>query len=237
MDAHEPVHGDGGDGERLLVAVAAKAHEQRLLVKQPDAAAERMNRRPRLERLLDRLRHGDLALLAALATHVQTVVAGIGARAAQIPGPHPTELRGAQPTVAEHPQEGVVALARDRAPVRVAQQIGVVGVGERLRRAGLMAGHPHVLDRVFQAEVPGEHPDHREVHPHGRWRRRTGGATAAGGEVPAVGGDDIGVEIADHGRVAELVGEPVPKGAEDRRVLAASAGRRRPGSDPLGLAK
>ena len=42
--AHEPVHGDGGEGERVLVAVAAEAHEQRLLVEQPDAAGERMDR-------------------------------------------------------------------------------------------------------------------------------------------------------------------------------------------------
>jgi hypothetical protein len=30
--AHEAVHGDGGKGERLLIAVAAEAHEQWLLV-------------------------------------------------------------------------------------------------------------------------------------------------------------------------------------------------------------
>ena len=147
MTAHEPVHRDGGEGERLLVAVAAKAHEQRLLVEQPDAARERMHRRPRLERLLDRLRHGDLALPAALATHVQTVVAGIGARPAQIAGPQPAELRRAQPTVAEHAQQRVVALACDRAPVGDPQEVGVVGVGQRLRRPGLMPRHPHALDR------------------------------------------------------------------------------------------
>ena len=43
MTAHEPVHGDGGEGERLLVAVAAEAHEQRLLVEQPNTARERMH--------------------------------------------------------------------------------------------------------------------------------------------------------------------------------------------------
>jgi len=71
------VHGNGGEGERILVAVAAETHEQRLLVEQPDAASERMDGRPGLERLLDGLRDGDLALAAALAAHVQAVVAGV----------------------------------------------------------------------------------------------------------------------------------------------------------------
>ncbi len=70
-----------------------------------------MNRRPRLERLLDRLGHGDLALAAALAAHVQAVVAGVGARAAQIAGPQAAQLGRAQPAVAEHAQHRVVALA------------------------------------------------------------------------------------------------------------------------------
>jgi hypothetical protein len=140
MAAHEPVHGDGGEGERLLVAVAAKAHEQRLLVKQPDTARKRMNRRPRLERLLDRLRHGDLALPAALATHVQAVVAGVGARTAQIAGPQAAQLGRAQPAIAEDSQERVVARAGGGAPVGDAQEVGVVAVGERLRRPGSWRG-------------------------------------------------------------------------------------------------
>jgi hypothetical protein len=36
--AHEPVHADGGEGERFFVSVTAEPHEQRLLVEQPDAA-------------------------------------------------------------------------------------------------------------------------------------------------------------------------------------------------------
>ena len=224
-------------GERVLVAVAAEAHEQRLLVEQPDAASERMDGRPRLERLLDGLRDGDLPLAAALAAHVEAVVAGVGARAAQVAGPQPAQLGRAQPAVAEDAQQRVVALAGGRAPVRDAQQIGVVGVGERLRRPGLMAGHPHVLDRVFQAEVPGKRPDHRQIHPHRRRRRRAAAAAAARGQVPAVGGDHIGVEIADHGRAAELAGQPVPEGAKDRAVLAARARARRPGGDPLRLGR
>ena len=53
--------------------------------------------------------------------------------------------------------------------------------------------------------------------------------------MTAVGGDDIGVEIADHAPAAELAGEPVAEAAEDRPVLPARARRRRPGGDPLGL--
>ena len=47
----------------------------------------------------------------------------------------------------------------------------------------------------------------------------------------------ICVEIADHLRAAELAGEPVAEGAEDRRVLLPGARRRRPGGDPIGLAE
>jgi len=49
-----------------LGAVTAEAHEQRLLVEQADAARERMDRRPRLERLLHRVWHRDFALARAL---------------------------------------------------------------------------------------------------------------------------------------------------------------------------
>ena len=41
-----------------MVAVAAEAHEQRLLVEEADAAPERMHVDPRLERLLDCLGDG-----------------------------------------------------------------------------------------------------------------------------------------------------------------------------------
>ena len=140
VTAHEPVHRDRGEGERVPIAVAAEAHEQRLLVEQPDAARERMDRRPGLERLLDGLGDGDLALAAALAVHVEPVVAGVRARTAQIAGPQAAQLGRAQPAVAEHPQQRVVALARDRAPVGDAQEVGVVGVGQRLRRPGLVPG-------------------------------------------------------------------------------------------------
>ena len=75
--AHEPVHGDRGEGERVLVAVAAEAHEQRLLIEQSGATRERMDGRPGLERLLDGFGDGDFALAAALAADVEAVVAGV----------------------------------------------------------------------------------------------------------------------------------------------------------------
>ena len=235
--ADEPVRGDGGEGERVLIAVAAEAHEQRLLVEQPDAASQRVDCYPALERLLDGLGDGHLAFAAALATHIQAVVAGVGARAAQVAGPQATQLGRAQPAVAEHPQQGVVALARDRAPVRDTQQVGVVGVGQRLRRPGLVPRHADTRDRLLQTEVPRERPDHRQIHAHGRRRRRTAAAPAADGQVPAVGGDHVGVEIAHHGRSAELASQPVPEGTEDRPVLSPCAGCRRSGGDPVGLAE
>ena len=156
-------------------------------------------------------------------------MAGVGARAAQIAGPQAAQLGRAQPAVAEHAQQRVVALARDRAPVGDAQEVGVVGVGERLRRPGLVPRHPHAVDRLLEAEVAGERPDHRQIHAHGRRRRRPAAATTGRGQVPAVGGDHIGVEIADHGRAAELAGQPVAEGAEDRPVLPARARASPPG--------
>jgi hypothetical protein len=53
--------------------------------------------------------------------------------------------------------------------------------------------------------------------------------------VPAVSRDDIGVEVTDARGAAELAGQPVAEGAEDRGVLPPRARRRRPGGDPLGL--
>src|SRR5690349_12888423 len=46
----------------VRLAIAPETHEHRLLVKQVNAAAERMDPRPRLERLLDGMRYRYLAL-------------------------------------------------------------------------------------------------------------------------------------------------------------------------------
>ena len=58
------MHGHGGEGERVLIAVAAEAHEHLLLVEQPHATRQRMDRSPRLERVLNGLGNRDLALMA-----------------------------------------------------------------------------------------------------------------------------------------------------------------------------
>src|SRR5438552_9561348 len=95
----EPVHRNRGEGERLLVAVAAQAHEQRLLVEQPNLAREGMDLDPCLEGLLDGLGHGDLAFAPALPADVEAVMAGVGPRTAQIPRAQTPELGRAQPAV------------------------------------------------------------------------------------------------------------------------------------------
>jgi hypothetical protein len=64
---HQPMHADGGQGERILVAVAPDSDEQRLLVAQPDTTGERVDLHPRLERVPDSLGHGDLSLTPPLA--------------------------------------------------------------------------------------------------------------------------------------------------------------------------
>jgi hypothetical protein len=38
--AYEPVHADGGEGDRLLVSVAAQPDEHGMLIEQPDPASE-----------------------------------------------------------------------------------------------------------------------------------------------------------------------------------------------------
>lgn len=92
MAAHEAVHGDGGEEERRLVAVAAQTHEQRLLVEQADAAGERVHLEPRLELLLHGLGDGDFPLAAAFAVHVEAVVARVAARTAQVTSALAAEL-------------------------------------------------------------------------------------------------------------------------------------------------
>jgi hypothetical protein len=66
VTAHDPMHSNSRQGERLLVRVTAEAHEQRVLVEQRDAARERMHRRPHLKRLLSGLGDGNLALAPTL---------------------------------------------------------------------------------------------------------------------------------------------------------------------------
>jgi hypothetical protein len=122
---------------------------------------EGVDLQPRLERLLHSLGHGDLALAPAFAAHEQAIVPGVGAGAAEITRAEAPQLGGAKPAVAEHSQQGVVAFAGQRAAVGDAQQVRVVGVGERLGRAGLVPRDPHTLHLILAAEVVGERPDHR----------------------------------------------------------------------------
>jgi hypothetical protein len=86
------------------VSVTAEADEQRLLVQQTDAAGEGVDLQPRLERPLHSEGYGDLALAPAFSAHEQPVVPCVGAGAAEIAGAEASQLGGAKPAVAEHPQ-------------------------------------------------------------------------------------------------------------------------------------
>ena len=77
VPAHDPMHGDSGQGEGLLMGVAAEPYEQRLLVEQRDAARERMDCRPRLECLLGRFGDRNFALAPALAADEHAEVPGV----------------------------------------------------------------------------------------------------------------------------------------------------------------
>ncbi len=138
--------------------VAAETHEQGVLVEQRDAARERMDFEPDLERPLNRQGDWDLALAAALAAHEQPVVPRVRPGTSEIPGAQAAQLGGAQPAVAQHPQQRVVALASQGAAVGDAQQVRVVAVGQRLRRPGLVTRHPHTVDLVLAPEIAGERP-------------------------------------------------------------------------------
>ena len=177
--------------------MAAEAHEHWLLVEQPDTPRDRMDRRPRLNRLLHGLGHGDLTFTPTFPSHIETMVASVRARAAQVPSPQPAQLGGPQAAVAEDTQEGVVALAGDGAPVGNAQEVGVVGVDERLRRPRLVTRDAHTGGCVVKAELAGQGAEHRQVDAHGRRRCGAAGASAGGAEVAAIGGDHVGVEIGD----------------------------------------
>jgi hypothetical protein len=113
--AHEPVNADGGEGERLLVSMPAEPHKQRLLIEQTDTGGEGMDLQPRLERLLHCQRDGNLTLATALPAHEQPVVPRVRAGTAQITRAEASELGGAKPSVAEHPEQGVIAFAGERA--------------------------------------------------------------------------------------------------------------------------
>jgi len=103
----------------------------------------------------------DLALTTALPVHEQPIVSGVCTGTAQITGAEPSQLGGAKPAVAEHPEEGVVAFAGQPAAVRDAQQVRVVDVGQRLGRTGLVPRDSHALHLVSAAEIVGERSDHR----------------------------------------------------------------------------
>jgi hypothetical protein len=204
-----------------------------MLVQQPDPTGEGVDLQPRIERLLHAQRHQDLALATALSAHEQAIVSGVCPGPAQITGAEASQLGAAKPAVAEHSEEGVVAFAGQRAAVRDAQQVRVVDVGERLGRARLMPGDSHTLHLVLAAKIVGERSDHGQIHARGGRCRRAPTAATSSHKVARVGGDRVRVEIADHGRAAELAPEPVAERAKDRCVLPAGARRRRPGGAPL----
>ena len=85
---------------------------------------------------------------------------GVRTGTAEIARAEASELGGAKPAVAEHPQQGVVAFAGERAAIGDTEQVRVVGVGERLGRARLVPRDPHAVDLVLAAEVAGERSDH-----------------------------------------------------------------------------
>jgi hypothetical protein len=88
-------------------------------------------------------------------------VPGVRAGTAQITGAEASQLGGAKPAVAEHPQQRVVTFAREAAAIGDAQQVGVVGVGQRLGRARLVPRDAHPLHLVLAAEITCERSDHR----------------------------------------------------------------------------
>ena len=131
-------------------------------------------------------------------------MAGVRPWPAQVTRDEAAQLRGAQPAVPEDAQQRVIALADLAATVRDAQQVLVVGVGDRLRRPGLVARHLDARGRVLAAELARQGADHGEIDPPRGQRRGSPPATARRLQVAGVGGDHVPVEVTDHRGSAEL---------------------------------
>ena len=129
---------------------------------------------------------------------------GVGPRTAQTPRPQAAQLGRANPQSPKHPQQCVVALAGDRAAVGDAQQVAMVGIGERLRPPGLVPRHPHPSTASSR---PSSHASALIIdryNPRCRRRRRVPAATTGRRKMPTVGSDHVGIEIADQRRAAKL---------------------------------
>ncbi len=235
--ADKPVHSLGRESDRILVGVTTQPHEQRMLITQPNPTGERMNLDPRVDRLLHCLGHRDLTLAPTLTAHEQPEVSSVRARSAQILGTQTTQLGRAQPTVAQHPQQRIVALASKRPAISNPEQICVVGIRQGLRRPGLVAGSAHVGDRVITAKLASQRPDHRHIDPGSRWRCRSSAASSTFREIPPVGGDHIGVQITNHRRAPQLLAQPISERPVDRGVLPTRPRRGSSSGDPFGLAE
>jgi hypothetical protein len=191
------VHRDGGEGERVLIAWRPR---------RTNSACSSSSPTPRASGCT--LSHASCACCTASGTGTSRSRPPLPRRykqwwRASARGRLRSRARKPRSSAERSPQsqrttqQPVVALARDRAPVRDAQQVRVVGVGERLRRPGLVPRHPHARGRVLEAEIAREGSDHRQIHPHRRRRRGSSTAPTGPGQVPTVGGDYVGVEIAD----------------------------------------
>jgi len=178
-------------------------------------------------------RDRDLALDVALAAHEQVVVRGIGARAADRAGREGTKLGVAQPAVAQHPQQRVIALAHQRALVGRADEVAVLHRGQRLRRPEAMRRHPHRGRVLLEPELREQRTQHRQVHVPRRRRRRPPAAAAMALLLAAVGGDRVGRHVGDDGRAAELVAQRVAEARVDRAVLPRARGARRAAGDEV----
>jgi len=183
---------------------------------------QRVDLQPRVERLLGRLGDRDLALDAALAAHVEAVVARVGARPAQIARLEAAQLSRPQPTITQDAQQRVVRACPQASagPERAA--------GSRSRC--LSASPAARADAAARAS--------RRSRPHGRAAAPTRATSKrrSAASTPPPARRRVRAEIGDHRRAAELAAEPVAERAVDRGVLAPRRRRRRPRRDPLAAA-
>lgn len=89
--------------------------------------------------------------------------------------------------------------------------------------------------RVLSAELAGQGPHHAHIHARGCRRGRPAAAAAVLGQVPAVGGEHVGVKVPDQRGTAELFSQPHGEGPVDRPILTPRAGTRGPAGDPVSL--
>jgi len=180
VTTHEPMHGHGGEGEMLLVAVAAEAHKQGLLIEHPDAASERVGGPPPTPRAPAGRPQPQGPRARGRPCRARRADGGEH-WTADGAGPAPAGC-AVRPRVARNPRAHATGHSR-ACPRSCAGRRPAEGSHSRCRSASPAARARGGAPARPRPPRPGRGPartDHRQIHAHRRRRRRA----AARGQVP-----------------------------------------------------